>query len=394
MKMKIPGVDTVKLPKELPFPVEEFRERLARVRQGMVARGIDVLLVHTPENMYYLSGFQTPGYYRYHCMIVPASGEPMLLTRVSEETNAKGRSWFDRSTSYIDHEDPVEVTAATLRDEGAARARIGVEKISWFLTVANFERLRELLPDAVFVDGSGMVEACRVVKSEAEIAYIRQAARAAEAGMRAGLETIREGAIEDEVAAEIQKTTTLLGSEYPSLPVFCPSGVRSCLSHATWSGRKIERGDPVFLEIPGCVKRYGAALVRTAVVGSPPAQIQRMSDVSQAALEAMLEAIRPGRPLGEVWEVWATTVDRGGFQGRMRRVGYSIGVNFPPDWGEGYILDFRHGETRLLEPNMTFHIPSAVQIFGVAQIGSSETVRVSSTGCELLTSFERRLYAR
>lgn len=392
--MKIPGIETVKLPKDLPFRPEEFQGRLARIRDAMAARGLDILLLYTPENIYYLSGFQTAGYYRYHCMIVPATGEPTLVTRVSEETNAKARSWFDRSTSYMDHEDPVELTAATLREEGAARARIGVEKISWFLTVADYERLRGLLPDASFGDGSGIVEKCRVVKSDAELAYIRQAARAADAGIKTGLEATREGAIEDEVAAEIQRTTTLLGSEYSSLPVFVASGPRSSFSHATWSGRRIELGDPVLLEISGCYKRYSAALMRTAVVGPPSTQIQRMEEASRRALEAMLEAIRPERPLGEVWEVWATAMDRAGFQGRMRRVGYSIGVNFPPDWGEGYILDFRRGETRLLEPNMTFHIPSMVQIFGVAQIGTSETVRVTPSGCELLTNFERRLFVR
>ncbi len=262
------------------------------------------------------------------------------------------------------------------------------------MTVADFERLQALLPTAAFADGSGIVEACRVVKSDREIAPIRQAARAAEAGMLAGLAAIREGATEDEVAAEMQRATTMLGSEYPGLPVFVASGVRSSFAHATWSGRRIEPGDPVLLEISGCVKRYSAALMRCAVVGRPSAQLQRMADVSREALEAMLAAIRPGRPLGEVWEVWAEAVARGGFEGRFKRTGYSIGVNFPPDWGEGYILSFRRGETRLLEPNMTFHIPSMVKVYGVADMATSETVRVTPGGYELLTNFDRRLFVR
>ena len=392
--MKVPGIETVKMEKHLPFPIEEFQHRLARARQAMAPRGLDALLVHTPENIYYLSGYQTAGYYCYQCLLVPASGEPIHLTRGTEETNAKALSWIERTTSYMDHEDPVELTAATLKEQGFARARIGVEKISWFLTVAHFERLQELLPDAAFVDGSGIVEACRVVKSEREVAYIRQAARLAEAGMEAGLGAIRAGATEDEVASEIQRETTLLGSEYPGLPVFVASGVRSSFAHATWSGRKIEAGDPVLLELSGCVKRYSAALMRCAVVGPPSAQLQRMSDVSREALEAMLLAIRPGRPLGEVWQVWADAMARGGFEGGFKRTGYSIGINFPPDWGEGYILSFRRGEPRVLEPNMTFHIPSMVKLFGVADMAHSETVRVTGTGCELLTNFERRLFVR
>jgi Xaa-Pro dipeptidase len=391
--MKVPGIETAKLEKESPFPVEEFQGRLRRVQDAIVARRLDALVVHTPENLYYLTGYQTPGYYAPMCLVVPATGEPIHVTRASEESNVKGRSWTDRSNSYTDLDDPVEVTAATLRDEGLARARIGVEKISWFLTVAHYERLQALLPDAAFADGSGIVEAGRVVKSEREIAYIRRAARAAELGMQAGVAAIREGATEDEVAAEVQRATTLFGSEYPSLPPFIASGPRCSMTHATWSGRRIERGDPVLLEISGCVKRYSAALMRSAVVGTPSAQFQRMADVAREALETMLPGIRPGRPLGEVWQLWADVVERAGFFFH-RRTGYSIGINFPPDWGEGYILSFKRGEARPLEPNMTFHIPSNVQIFGVAYASSSETVRVTPTGCELLTNFERRLFVK
>lgn len=392
--MRVPGVETAKVAKDLAFPVEEFQQRLGRIRKAMAATGLDVLLVHTPENIYYLSGYQTAGYYCYQCLVVPATGDPMHVTRGTEETNAKALSWIDRSTSYMDHEDPVEVTAASLRDEGFARTRIGVEKISWFLTVAHFERLRALLPEVAFADGSGIVEAGRLVKSEREIAYIRRAARAAEAGTEAGLAAIHEGATEDEVAAEVQRATTLLGSEYPGLPVFVASGVRSSFADATWSGRRIERGDPVLLEISGCVKRYSAALMRSAVVGAPSRQLQKMADVSREALEEMLAAVRPGRPLGDVWQVWADAITRGGFEGRFKRTGYSIGVNFPPDWGEGYIRSFKRGEARLLEPNMTFHIPSLVKIYGVADMGNSETVRVTTDGCELLTNFERCLFVR
>jgi Xaa-Pro dipeptidase len=386
-------VETADVQKELAFPVEEYRQRLARLRRGMGAHGIDVLLVTTPENICYLSGYQTPGYYCKQCLLVPLDAAPIHLTRGTEETNAKMLSWIDRTDGYMDHEDPVELFAATLEHDGFARARIGVEKISWFLTVADFEQLQVLLPEAVFRDGSMLVEAARVIKSDAEIAYIRQAARAAEAGMRVAVETIREGLTEDNVAAEIQRAVTNCGSEYPGLPVFVASGVRSSLAHATWAGRRLEPGDPVIIEISGCVKRYSAALMRSATVGPPSARLQKMFDVACKALEEMLAEIRPDRPLGEVWQVWADTIRAGGFEGGFKRTGYSIGVNFPPDWGEGYILSFKRGERRLLQPNMTFHIPSIVKIFGLADVAASETVRVTEDGCEVITRFDRRLFA-
>ena len=131
--MKVPGLDTTEFEKDLAFTVPEFERRLAGVREQMKTRELDVLLVTTPENIYYLSGYHTPGYYCAQCLIVPLDGEPIHLTRGTEETNAKMLSWLERTDSYMDHESPVELFAQTLKDDGFERARIGLEKISWFL---------------------------------------------------------------------------------------------------------------------------------------------------------------------------------------------------------------------------------------------------------------------
>jgi Xaa-Pro dipeptidase len=376
-----------------PFETEEFRSRLARVHARMADLSLDALVIHSPENMYYLAGYETAGYYRYLCLIVPTGSEPLLVTRVTEDADARAHAWFGRTTTYTDFDDPVEFTALALRQMGLGTARLGVEKMSWFLTVARFEQLQALLPAARFTDGSGIVESCRAVKSEQEVAYIRQAARAAELGMAAGLGAIRAGATEDQVAAEIQRAGTLAGSEYPSLPPFVTSGPRTSVPLATWSGRRIGPGDPVLLEVPGCVRRYGAALMRSVVVAPVSAELRRMAEVSRWALEAMLHRIQPGRPMAEAWHAWAKVVKDAGFF-HQRRTGYSIGVNFPPDWGEAPILAFSPQAARQLEPNMTFHIPSNVQVFDIAMMSTSETVLVTSTGCEVLTSFDRQLAVR
>ncbi len=390
--MKVPGVETAKITKDLAFPITEFQRRLKKVCEEMASRGLDLLVVSTPENIYYLSGYHTAGYYCSQFLLVPIKGNPVHITRGTEETNAKALSWIDQTTSYMDHELPVELLAAQITKVGCAESVIGIEKISWFFTIADFENLQKLIPKARYADASMAVESARVVKSDLELNYIRQAAKIAAAGMVAGIEAIREGTNENEVAAEINRIVTSMGSEYPGLPNFVASGVRSSQAHATWAGRKIERGDPVLLEISGCLRRYSAAIMRAAVVKPAHPNLVKMEDVSRRALENMMNAIRPGRPLEEVWNVWSQTVIDGGFEGRFKRTGYSIGINFPPDWGEGYILSFKRGEKRLLQPNMTFHIPSMVKVFGFADAGTSETVRVTESGCEILTDHKRQLY--
>jgi Xaa-Pro dipeptidase len=76
----------------------------------------------------------------------------------------------------------------------------------------------------------------------------------------------------------------------------------------------------------------------------------------------------------------------------MTRSGYSIGIAFPPDWGEGHIMSIRHEDPRVLVPNMTFHHIPWVQLPGKAGIGMSETIRVTEDGCETLTKFDRELF--
>jgi Xaa-Pro dipeptidase len=389
MAEKVPGLNDAKLTRELAFAPEEYRRRQEGVRKQMAARKIDVLVVTTPENIYYLSGYNTPGYYMSQCLLLPANGDPIIVCRATEEMNVFATSCLTRSDSYADDVAPTVRFADVLKRDGFSQASIGVEKISWFLTVANYEKLSSLLPKAHFVDGSMLVESCRMIKSDPEVALIRKASQIACAGMKAAYEAIREGTTEDHVAAEVNRVTTEMGGEWPGLPPFVCSGVRTSFTHATYAGRKLEKGDPVLLELPGVTRRYGGALMRTVFVGGKGADaIEKMYDVSRRALENHLNFVRPGRTPGEVWEQWAKTLAEGGYPDTYRRAGYSIGVNYPPDWGEGYIIGFQRGEKRPLQKNMTFHVPSLVKHFGLANVGFSETIRVTDNGCEVLTQFE------
>src|SRR5439155_7789907 len=219
--------------KGLMFSVDEFQQRLARTRERLSERGVAGMLVHTPENIYYLSGYHTPGYYTYQTLLVPTdpATSPTMVLRRLEESNVRESSWIDTRRVYTDTEDPIEATAAVVRESGLDRRTLGIEKSAWFLTVADLERLQGLLPGVTFVDGSGVVEQGRVIKSPAEIAYIRKGARAAEAAMRAGLDATAAGKSEDEVAAEIYRAAILAGCEYTSLPQLIEAGCPTRIPH-------------------------------------------------------------------------------------------------------------------------------------------------------------------
>jgi Xaa-Pro dipeptidase len=378
--------------KRLAFPVADYRERLRRVRSVMADRQLDGLLVHTPENICYLTGYQTTGYYMFQMLVVPTGGDPTLVTRLIERTNVDGFAWLDDAVAYADTDDPLAVTAGVVAALGLARGRLGVERSGWFLSLDHYRRLGTLLANAELVDGSGIVEQERAVKSPAEIACIREAAALADLGVQAAVEASAPGRTEQSVAARVHRVMIEQGSEYAGLPLFIASGHRTLLTHATWSDKRLDPGDNVILELAGVVARYAAPIYRTLSIGPPSEKLARSSAIAVRMLEAVIEAIRPGVTAHDVDAAAKQAASREGMARAVKkRAGYSVGLNFPPDWGEGNFLEVREGDRTVLRPGMVFHLPQTCRAEGYPPAAASETVLVTETGQEVLTRFRREL---
>jgi Xaa-Pro dipeptidase len=380
---------------DLPFTLDEYRRRLARVRGLMAERGVDVLLLTTPENIYYLSGYQTTGYYIYQALLVPRDGAPQFVVRKLEMTNVQGLSWLREGFAVEDTEDPLDVTVRAIEACGGAGGCVGFEDRGFFLPPAILEGLRSRLPRARLVGAGGLVEAGRLVKSPAEIGHVRTAAAAAVAGLKAGLPEIRPGRTENHVAGAVYAGMLRAGSEYPSSQPYVVTGPRAALGHASYAGHRIRRGDLVYIETGGCIKRYGGAIMRMVSVGAPTAEARTAAAAIVAALDAIIGAIRPGATSGSVDQAGRRIVEAAGL-GKywLHRTGYSIGVGFPPGWGEGHIFDLKPRDERRLQAGMTFHLVPLLLIPGMGAMGLSETVLVTRTGCEVLTRIPRRLLVR
>ena len=385
---------TMNLHPRLPFGREEYERRYDVVLRNMEQAGVDALLVRSPENITYLSGYETPGYYGYHCLVLARGHEPVLVGRRLEiETNAPEFSWLTRLAPAEDHDVPVELTVRAVEELGFARHRIGVEKKGWFFTVEEYEALRRLLPHARIVDASDAVEAARLIKSEPEVEVIRKAVAIADKACLAGLEATRAGRTEDEIAGDLHKVWCAEGAEYTGLPNFIASGRRSGACHATWHGRRLEENDHCIFEIAAAKSRYCGAVFRTATVGRVKPKLRELYHATESALYAVIDAIRPGAVSEEVDAAGRDLIAKAGFGPWHRhRIGYSIGVNYPPDWGEGQIFSIRKGEKRVLEENMTFHLVPGCLIFDEMGIVTSASVRVTATGCEVLNTLPVKLY--
>jgi len=374
------------------FSSAEYAGRLARVRSRMREAGVEVLLVDTPENITYLTGFYSGGYYMYTCAVVPAEGDVRLVLRHAELGNAKASTRVENLSLYDDTVDPIARVADQVKPL-AAPEKVAVELSSSFLTVHRLRELGRMLgcaPDTL-KDGSAFVLEERKVKSVEEIARIRSACRMASEGMRAAVETVDVGKTENDVAAAIFTSLTGNGCEFLAMEPYVNAGRRTGIVHASWSGQRIRGGDPVLIEIAGCDRRYHGALMRTVLVGAVPGEIREWAEVANASLEAAIEAIRPGVTSGEVDAACRMVVEAAGLYEQFRkRTGYSIGLAYAPDWGEGHFLGLQRDDPTVLVPGMVFHMPPAIRELGLYGFGLSETVLVTESGCDVLTVYPER----
>ena len=383
------------------FSLKEYGERLEALRQRMLDRGIDVILVTSPENICYLSGYQTPGYYWFQTLVVPLEQEPVLITRLIEASNIEPFSIIEDARPYEDHDDWIAHTQSVLADLGLNHKRIGIDFNSFFLRPRDFTQLQDALSSGTIVDAMGLVESGRVIKSAQEIEYIRHAARAAEAAVKAGIDACEAGVSENDVAAEMHRAQIRAGSEYTGLPIFIRAGARDAQCHAAWYRKVLEPGESITMEVPGCINRYHAALYGQVFLGDPPDALVTGMEISNTILQESKDAIRPGVAAGDIHELVQSRLSAlaGQKSKRASRTAYSIGLAFAPDWGEGEILSMMHGEKRELRAGMTFHLLAGfVTLHGMPKIRRScatDTILVTNEGCETLTSgVEHKLYVK
>ncbi|NHN89776.1 M24 family metallopeptidase [Acetobacter conturbans] len=375
---------------EATFTKEEFAERQAKAREGMEKAGLDAMLVTSPENIYYLTGQQTPGYYTFQCLVLPAQGEPAFVVRQLEYFNLVANTFLIDIHPFTDGEDPMSVISKLLSKMGLAGRKIGVEKKGWFFPVSVYEKMAAVLGE--LYDADGITERLRMVKSPSEIEKLRLAAGYVDAGIKAGLAQVKDGNTENDLVAAMMHDAIRAGSEYMGMEPLVSAGKRSGIPHGTWRRGRITKGEGAFLEMAACRDRYHAALMRSAWVGTPPQIVTDMMNVCQDALAAALDAVRPGQPCEAPHIACQKVIDAAGFTDNFRkRCGYSIGISFAPDWGEGSILSLYAGVKTELRSGMAFHLPPALRIYGQFTVGVSESIVVTETGYDVLGTINRQM---
>jgi Xaa-Pro dipeptidase len=373
----------------LHFAREEFEARHTRTLEAMAARGLDALLVFNQASMYWLTGYDTFGYCFFQCLVLRADGELVLLTRSADLRQAQHTSLIQDIRVWADREgsDPARDLRDLLAKKGLEGGRLGVEYDTHGLTASNGRRLDAALDGfATASDASDLIARLRLVKSEAEMVYVREAARLADAALDAAIAETRASADEGAILAAMHSVVFRGGGDYPGNPFVIGSGRDALLCRYKAGRRRLDARDQLTLEFAGVYRQYHACLMRTLLVGEATPRQRAMCAACREALAAAEAKLAPGSTMGEAFQAQARVLDAHGMRPhRQNACGYSLGTVYAPSWMDWPM--FFEGNPVEIAPGMVFflHMILADSEAGLAMT-LARTSLVTERGAEPLSS--------
>lgn len=383
----------------LPFDDAEYAQRRNAVTNAMDTAGLDALLVTDAADICYLTGYNTFEVSVHTAMLITAGANSQAILQVpSIETGPAvttarvdgvwGYHWEQAGAA-------VQQMAQILSDVGLSTnrsstskskaLRLGTDNWGSGLRCGFRDGLTAVLPALALIDASGLIDAIKIVKSEAEIALLKRSANITESGIATSESLIAPGITDQQLAASGSAAMLAAGSEFMSLQPIVTAGWRSSVIHCNHQRHTVADGEPVFLEFGATWHRYTAPMMRTRVAGQPSTKMLHVAEIIREIYAALLENMRPGVRIDTAAAAadaaLAPLANQAFFSGVY---GYAVGIQFPPSWveGSGYIARGVEEEFKL---NMVFHLPLMLRIPGEWGIGMSNTVRVTNTGGEALS---------
>ena len=386
------------------FEKKEYKERLKKVKISMQKKGIDLLVSQDPANMNYLTGYDAWSFYYAQCVLVHINeDEPICFVRAQDGGGAYIKTYL-KDENIIEYDEkyihtwplhPYQYLTEIIKKRKWGNLNIGLEMDSHYFTAFCYETIKKGLPNAKLKDAERLVNWVRVVKSNAEIKLMQSAARIVESGMKTAFKSINPGVRQCDAVAEIQKAlfngTKEFGGDYPSIATLLPTGKGTSASHLTHTDEKFVSGEATIIEIAGAYNRYHCPMARTVLLGEKDQKKVDTMKATNEALDAGISATKPGNTVDDIAQKFWGILDKYNIK-KESRTGYSIGIGYPPDWGE-QTFNILKGDKTILQPNVTFHMIAVMQ-FGDWGVEASEAVRVTETGSELFCNLSRELHIK
>ncbi len=387
-----------------PFSQPEYDRRIAKTRRSMSKAGIDVLFITDPSNQAWITGYDGWSFYVHQGVILEMEGEPFWWGRMMDKFGGVRTCWMSDQNviGYGDHFiqsttfHPMQDLAVQLKARSYENARVGVEMENYYYSAKAHKVLATELPNATLVDATALVNWQRLIKSDEEIGFIRKAARISEKVIHTAIDKAAPGVRKNDLVADIMHAG-ITGidddwGDYPAIVPLTPSGLDATAAHLTWDGTPMKEGEATFFELSGCYRRYHAPLCRTVFLGTPSDEVYRAEAAQIEGIEAGLNAAKAGNRTCDIANAFMAVLAKHGIS-REGRMGYPIGLSYPPDWGER-TASIRTEDETVLEPGMTFHFMPALWMEDWG-LETTETLLITDSGpAEALCNVERKLFVK
>ena len=386
------------------FSKTEYKERLKKVQKSMQEQNIELLISQDTNNMNYLTGYDAWSFYYAQCVIVHINAdEPLCFVRAQDAGGAYIKTYLKKENIIIYDEKyihvwpvhPYDRLVDFIKEKKWDKLKIGVEMDSHYFTAFSYEKLKNGLPNSKIKDCQRLVNWVRLVKSDQEIKYMKIASEITQLGMKTAFKEINPGVRQCDAVAKIYSTlisgTSEYGGDYASIVPLIPTGKGTSASHLTWTDEKFVNGEASIVEISGAYKKYHCPMARTVLLGKPDQKKIDTMKKTREALESGINVTKPGNTADDVAQAFWKVLDKYGIE-KKSRTGYSIGIGYPPDWGE-HTLNIQKGDKTILKENVCFHMIAVMQ-FGDWGVESSESIRVIQNGAENFYKFPSDLHIK
>ena len=377
------------------FSNTEYEARRSALTARLNEKGLHGILIFKQESMYYLTGYDTFGYCFFQCLYLGSDGRFALLTRLPDLRQAQITSVIDDIRVWTDEagHKPANNLVKMLDDFNCQGKRLGIEMNAYGLTAQVWTEIQSTLSSFCKLENtSNLVDELRVIKSEAELEYVKQAARLADDALDQAIELSAPGAFEGDILAAMHGAIYRGGGDDPANEFIIGSGENSLLCRYHTGRRHLSKSDQLTLEFAGVYRHYHACLMRTIIVGKPNAQQLAMHAASVEGLAACQRVLKPGNQVGEVFDAHAEVMDRHGFKNmRMNACGYSLGTTFAPTWMDWPM--FYTGNPVIVQPNMIYFLHMilfdseneiAMTLGETVQVTANGVTRLSRHGSDLI----------
>ena len=391
-----------------PFPPEEYAARRAKVRDALSAENLDAILVTTPANITWLTGYDMVWYHLQNLtgVLVRADSDETVFFDSTAHTTILSTTPEISEVIYVDAsagsgtvEESISAVARGIAAKGLGSARIGLEMWGYAPHATVMEALASALRagGATIEDHWTLVEKKRFIKSDLEMQHVRKASEIGDQAMAAARDAIGPGVMETEIEAVVMGTMMKAGGGYPGLRTMLGSGPRSGTHHSAPTRRQIQKGDLVFVDFCGCYDRYHVNINRTFSVGEPDPRWTDLMTKAAGCIDTILSEVKLGDPLSKVDAVAQRYTDEAGIRKYVWWVGgYAQEIAVAPDWCGNHWLNprFDIGDPPI-QPGMVFNLENEFDVWENWPGGSGcayiESLLVTENGLEVLSKLPRTL---